>query len=145
MKGFSKFLLIVIFSGLLYGCSGAGDYGTSLPDGYSLLRSSANMVTINKQEGEGVWGDALIPPKITELTWNNDYILAKQLGLKLNNPKDPNDTYKIPDESKVNYWILQINGDNIYGPLTDSEFVQKKKELSIPSNIILKSVSTYKK
>lgn len=130
---------------LLYGCAGAGDYVVSLPGGYSLLRGSAHMITINKNIDENIWSEAVIPAKITKLAWNEKYILAKQLGLKRQYPNDPNNTYEIPDESKVSYWILEVVEGKIYGPLTEDEFIKEKKELSIPDNIILKKVSSYNK
>lgn len=41
--------------------------------------------------------------------------------------------------------LLQVGNGKVYGPLTDKEFVQKKKELSISTDMELKSVSSYKK
>lgn len=145
MKNISRLLFIGMISLLLYGCAGAGDYDISLPGEYSLIRSSAHNITINKKQGEDVWGEALIPAKITELNYNNQYILAKQLGLKRKYPDNANNTYEIPDESKVTYWILQVDNGNVYGPLTENEFTNMKNKLSIPADMVLKSVSFYNK
>jgi hypothetical protein len=119
-----------MFSTILYGClPNPGDYDIDLPNNYSLVRSSAHIVTINKQIDEGVWNSSIIPEKVTELSCNDEYVLAKQVDLKFRNPNDPNDTYKIPDESKVNYWILDVNKDIAYGPFNETEFYEKKNRI----------------
>lgn len=138
--------IVIVLVGLtLFGCAGAGDYDIELSGGYSLIRSSAHQVTINKRQSETSWESAVIPTKIVEIAWDDKYILAKQVGLKRRNPKDSKDTYEIPDESKVSYWILEVKDGNIYGPLTDKDFDEKKKELNISKEMSLKEVSHYKK
>lgn len=77
------------------------------------------MITINMKKGENIWDGAVVPAKITKLAWNEKYILAKQLGLKRKYPDNVNNTYEIPDESKVSYWILEVGNVKIYGPLTE--------------------------
>jgi len=73
------------------------------------------------------------------------YILAKQFGLKRVYPDNPNNTYEIPDETKVSYWILKVKAGNVYGPLTQNEFSKKRSELLIPTELKLKSVDSYQK
>lgn len=143
MKVALRFVLIGVTTLLLYGCAGAGDYDISLPGEYSVIRSSGHDITIRKQEAEGYWGEELIPAKIVELNYNDKYILAKQLGLKRQYPNDPDRTYKIPDESKVSLWILQVDNGKVYGPLTEKEFVKKKIELNIPINMTLKNIDSF--
>lgn len=141
MNRIYKCLSIILVSILLYGCAGASDYNVELSGNYSLIRSSAHMVTVNEQFDEGMWHSPVIPEKITEIGWNNEYILAKQLGLKLRSPDDPDDKYQIPDESKVYYWILRVEDDSTFGPLSEAEFDKKKDELGIPKDLKLKKVS----
>lgn len=142
MRSILKCLLIGMVCLLLNGCAGAGDYDISLSGGYSLIRSSGDIITINKKTGDGVWEEALIPEKVTELVWNEKYILAKQLGLKRKYP-DADYSYEVPDESKVSYWILEVANGKVYGPLDEDEFNKKKTELSIPKSMILKNISYY--
>ena len=146
MKKLSIFLLILMFmfTLTLYGCAGASDYDINLSGGYSLVRSSAHNVTINKRINDSSWESPIIPAKIVQIAWDDKYILAKQLGLKRRNPNNSDDTYEIPDESKVNYWILEVESAKVYGPLTDKEFTEKKKELYISNNVVLKDISSYK-
>jgi hypothetical protein len=146
MKSILKYLLTVgMITLIINGCAGAGDYDIKLSGGYSLIRSSAQMVTINKDEGKNLWGPALIPAKVTELAWDDKYVLAKQVGLKREYPDNPNNSYEVLDESKIGFWILQEGDGKVFGPLTEYEFTKKKQELSIPTDLKLKSVASYKK
>ena len=140
-----KLILVVICCFILSGCAGASDYHIDLPGNYSLIRSSAHQVTINeKDEIEGTWKSAIIPPKIVKVAFNENYVLVKQLGLKRRNPNDSSDTYEIPDETKINYWILDTALGIPHGPFSENEFYEKKIEFSISDEIQLKSVSSYK-
>lgn len=121
-----------------------GPYDIKLPNGYSLISSSAHNLTLNKQIDENNLGEAIIPAEIVQIAWDDNYILTKQLGLKRRNPNNINDTYEIQDESKVSYWILEIESGTVYGPLNDKEFIEKKKELSIAANTVLKNLYDYK-
>ena len=122
-----------------------GPYDIKLPNGYSLISSSAHNLTLNKQIDENNWGEAIIPAEIVEIAWDDNYILTKQLGLKRRNPNNIDDTYEIQDESKVSYWILEIESGTVYGPLKDNEFAEKKKELSISTDTVLKNLYDYNK
>jgi hypothetical protein len=121
-----------------------GAYEVHLPEGYSLIRSSAHEVTLNKQIDDINWGEAIIPAEVVEIAWNDKYILVKQIGLKRRNPNNIGDTYEIPDESKVSYWILEIENNDVYGPFNEKEFSEKKEELFISSNIELIKLYDYK-
>jgi hypothetical protein len=110
-----------------------GTYEIHLPEGYSLIRSSVHAVTLNRQIDDNNWGEAIIPAEVVEIASNDKYILAKQIGLKKRSPINRDDTYEIPDESNLGYWILEIENDNIYGPLKEIEFMEKKEELDISS------------
>jgi hypothetical protein len=40
---------------------------------------------------------------------------------------------------KVNYWIIEIKNDRIYGPLSKEEYVKVRQDLRIPKNVKLKT------
>lgn len=143
MKDFFKGMIGVIIALSLYGCAGMSDYDISLPGGYSLVRSSAHKVTINKRIDKSSWEESIIPAKVIGLGWNSDYVLAKQVGLKRRNPENSEDTYEIPDENKISYWILEVNDDKVYGPLDEKEFEELKKEFNISYMVTLKNPSEY--
>ncbi|OOO62161.1 hypothetical protein BS638_05670 [Clostridium tepidum] len=70
--------------------------------------------------------------------------LQNKLHLKKKSSNE-DDTYKIPDESKTYYWIIQVDNDQVYSLLSYEEFIEKKRELHIPKKLILKKVSSYEK
>ena len=125
------------------GCAGLADYSVELPGNYSIVRSSAHQVTISPQISESHWGSAIIPTKVTEVAWDDNYIVAKQLGL-INDPKSSNG-YQIPNEDDVHFWIVQISSGKVFGPLDEERFDEKKKELRISERIKLKKVESLKK
>ena len=123
---------------IVSGCAGLADYEVDLPGGYSIVRTSAHSVFIAPKTGEGSWGSKVIPAKVTDVAWNQKYILAKQLGLK-DDPKSSNG-YQIPDKQSVHYWILEYETGETTGPLNDEGFIEKRIEFKIADDVILKDV-----
>jgi len=117
---------------------GTQDYRYDVGNGYILVRSSAHEIRVVPKGG---WqnDNVTIPPKVVEIAWNDTYVIAKQLGLKKANPDAPNSSYKIPDENKVNYWILNTIERQRYGPYTEDEFTEKLIEFEL-TDLILKDV-----
>ena len=138
MRTLLNSVLCVMSLHFLTGCAGLGDYSVDLPGEYSVVRVSAHMVTIAHKEGESSWGSNIIPSKVTELAWDDDYIFAKQLGLK----QDPNSNngIKIPNEDDVHFWILEVKTGEVFGPFGEIGFSEKKNELSISEEIVLKKI-----
>lgn len=143
MKEITKITLLFLFLVMVQGCAGLGDYDIELPGKYSVVRTSAHQVTISPQQSSSSWGSPIVPAKVVQVAWNENYILAKQLGLK----QDPNKTnyYEIPDETKEYYWILNVRTKEAYGPLNKQDFDNKKKELLISDTIVLKDLNKYTK
>ncbi len=48
-----------------------------------------------------------------------------------------------PDESKIDYWILDVKNGDVYGNLNEQDFIKKKDELIVPNSLVLKKVSSY--
>lgn len=133
-------LFILLFVFIQAGCVGPGvqDYDVDLPGNYSIVRTSSHHVKIAPKQGDTGWGSDIIPTKVTEVGWDDNFIIAKQLGLK----DDPNSSngYQIPNENDVNYWILDYNSGDVFGPLNKENFNQSKNELGISEDVILKKV-----
>ena len=102
--------------------------------------------------------DATIPPMVCDYANNDKFILAIQKPLdskeckcylKLHYPdidtsccskkwieyEDKCQDYIFNKSTKFNYWIIQINNDSIYGPLSKREFLIKRKKLGVPENL----------
>ncbi|MFC5284232.1 hypothetical protein ACFSSE_10935 [Pedobacter alpinus] len=79
------------------------------------------------------WGGlGVVNPTVFAVGFNDDFIIVKQ---------HPNVDFKI-DKGITNYFIIPLNSpiteapeDNRIGPLTESAFMKKRKELDIPSSL----------
>jgi len=45
-------------------------------------------------------------------------------------------------EHKINYWIISHNHKKMYGPLTEKEYLAKRRELKVPNDLQLKEDTT---
>lgn len=72
-------------------------------------------------------------------------MLAKQLGLKKAYPDNPNNSYEIPDEKAVQYFILDTIDLKLYGGLNSEQFKQQRIDLGVSDKLILKDVDSYPK
>ena len=127
---------------MLTGCAGLADYSLDLPGNYSIVRTSAHQVKVAPKISDSHWGSDVIPTKVTEVAWDDNYILAKQLGL-VNDPKSSNG-YQIPNNDDVHFWILEIKSGEVLGPLDEVNFVEKKNEFGISESVILKKIEDLK-
>jgi hypothetical protein len=79
------------------------------------------------------WGGlGVVNPTVFAVGYNDDFIIAKQ---------HPNVDFKI-DRGTTNYFIIPLKStisespeDNKIGPLTESSFLEKRKQLGIPSTL----------
>lgn len=134
LKVYVLFIVIVAISGC-----GIGDYEMELPNNYIIWASSAHQVEIVPKESSYFEEDK-IPSKVVEIAWNDRYIIAKQYGLKEKYPNKSDNSYKVPDTSKIYYWILDTKDKVRYGPyINEKDFNDKKNEISI-GHLKLKSL-----
>ncbi|WLR52489.1 DUF3997 domain-containing protein [Bacillus tianshenii] len=94
------------------------------------------------KKNEDIWGSEVIPTKVTEVAWNDNYILAKQVGLK--EDPDSSNGYKIPNKDDVNFWILNYKSVEVFGPLGSNDFIKKKNKLEISQDVELKKIQDIK-
>lgn len=134
---------IVIF---LSGCFGPGmeDYSYSVGTGYILVRTSGHQISVIPKDGnDGTKPE--IKAKIVQIAWDTRYVIAKQVGLKKAYPNNPNNSYEIPDESVVQYFILDTIDLKLYGGFDFENFQQQRTTLGISDNLVLKDVDSYQK
>ena len=123
---------------------GSADFGAELIGDYELWRSSSLHVTITPK-GIVSQSSPMVPPKVLECGFDDRFILAKRQGVKRRNPDDPQDTFEIPDESVVDYWIIDTKKPpKAYGPLSEAEFASRRLKLGVSSSISLKSIDAYR-
>lgn len=118
---------------------GMEDYSYSVGTGYMLDRTSGHQISIVPQDGnDGTKPE--IGAKVVQVAWDERYVLAKRFGLKKAYPDNPNNSYEIPDETNVQYYILDTIDLKLYGGFDLDEFEQTKVELEISDELILKDV-----
>lgn len=134
-----RYSALIFFSLIiLTSCAGPANYSLDLPGNYSIVSTSAHQVTISPKISDSNWGGYVIPTKVTEVAWDDNYILVKQLGL-VSDPKSGSN-YQIPNDNDVNFWILEIDSEKVFGPLVEVDFVEKKTELGVSESVILKKI-----
>lgn len=138
---FNVILILIVL--LITGCGGGTSYEIELPNDYELYADSNDYIVIYHKVGTSRDDKNTLPPTIVEISWNERFIIAKQYGMKKKYPNNIDNSYEIPDKSKVYYWILDTENQIKYGPYKYlNEFNNKKEELNI-SNLELKKLSEY--
>lgn len=122
----------------LPGCGGVGpgvtDFTAYLPYGYFLFQSSAYEIVIAPCNN---WNDKTeVPTMVVSLGFDDHFILAKQ---QLMDAKQRN-----PVSNKYQYWIINAVTKERHGPFTEVEFTAKRKELSVPDRIELRSKDSFR-
>ena len=132
-------LISPLFFLLLGGGFGPGmnDFSYELSSEYSLYRNSAHTIMIDLTGGGN--SETQIPPKVVELAWNDDFILAKQQHLQQRGVGDP---YEEPVPNQYSYWIMKLNnpGAALLGPLDESTFNTKRISYNIDPNLKLRDL-----
>lgn len=134
-----KKLFLILFCLVLTGCAGASDYEITLDNGFRIDRLSAHQIAIYgtepvKSDVEEFKTHLYVPAKITDVWWNEDYIIAKQLKLVANK----NGVLEPPKPSNVDYsyWIIDVNNREPLGPFDEKELENTIDKLGIPNNSV---------
>lgn len=132
----NTFLLFVAFL-LLSGCVLPSRYTQyDISADYEVLQSSGNKTQILPKM-DAFNASQLIPPVVTEVAWNDSYILAKQLKLQ-SDPLNPD--AQVPNQQNANYWIIDLQHNKRFGPYTKKQFDAQKREFRISSSMQLQKV-----
>mgnify|MGYP001229412961 CR=1 FL=1 len=105
-----KFLPIIFLMFLLSGCNGVTDAEVSINSNLKIVKTNPQTYSVNYLDGE-----FLIEPVIEEVNWDQFHLIAKR---------------KIR-EDKFEYWIIQLENVQIYGPLSETEYLNMIKDLNI--------------
>lgn len=135
-----QIILWILSCFILSGCAGLADYDIDLPGNYSLLRTSANQITIAPKTEIG-WGPNVIPARVVAVWWNEQYIVAKQLHLKADQ-RGYEEPPQNPTDDDYSYWILEMDNNQVKGPLSVKELENESKKLGI--NIIFTPIEKLK-
>lgn len=133
---------LLVFAFIIGVSPGQYDYSYDIVNDFELIRSSAHEIRIIPKTGYTTENE-IIPAKVIEIAWNNRYVIAKQHGMKRAYPEEADNTYEIPDETVVNYWILDTENKERHGPFSYEEFLIKLQEFNL-TNLQLKPVTYYR-
>jgi hypothetical protein len=145
------YIIFMIIAILLTGCSdlmlgpGLSEYEYDVGDKYKLITTSAHQVVVIPKDQTLNSNLPRIEAKVTKIAWDEKFIIVEQLGFKRKYPDKPNNTYMEPDESKVSYWILNVEESKIFGPFSKDEFVKQREGLKVSLKLELKDTKYYKK
>lgn len=124
---FVSFAMMLLILVLVSGCPFHGKvYKEDLVAGYVV---SANDTI---EDAELVFKDeryrgavVVIPPTVFMYGWNDHFIIAKQRP-----PRHAKDK-----EGPIRYYIVEVQGGGIHGPLTNEEFQKLRSQLNIPFEV----------
>lgn len=149
---------------LLAQCGGAVDFYETLSGDYLYTRGDGDHILDTRPNGKNIYG------KIVKYKFDKDFIVALQqpnhesyktmiaFNLRTNYSSDEevnllemkadsilaHSPYYIKIFSrKKNYWIISHKNRQIYGPYSIAEYLTKKEELKIPSNLNLNKIDNY--
>lgn len=131
-------LLIIFF--LFFGkYIGPQKYTEKLSGGYIFQSKGHDFNKIRKNIY--IQGDKYIPSNVINYSYNDIFIIAAQepnnYDLYLyNHVIDSNNFYNY--QELIEFWIISHEDSTIYGPMSLSNYIKKRKELSVPEDLKLK-------
>lgn len=142
-----QIILLILCCFILSGCAGLADYTISLDNGYRIDRLSAHQIQIYGEEAvndgnENVMNYLYVPAKVTAIWSDEQYIIAKQLHLKVGEQgvdRPPQN----PTADDYSYWIIEIDKYEVKGPLSQKELENNSKQLGI--NVIFTPIEKLKR
>jgi|GEM_PF-6296665 len=104
-----------------------GDSRREIVGGYCFFSgSSVSLTGITRCEGDTIYH--VISPQIIGSDWNDDFIVVK---------RDADDLTDNPED--IEWYIIDVQAQIVHGPYQFDEYVDKRNELSVPSNLELLS------
>ncbi len=102
-----------------------GDSRREIVGGYCFFSgSSISLTGITRCDDNNY--THIISPQIVASDWNNDFIVVK---------RDADDLTDSPED--MEWYIIDVQKQMVYGPYSFDEYVQKRSELSVPNSLKL--------
>lgn len=105
---------------LLTACPGLADWDYSLPGGYSISRINDHKVVCSKD------GTAIVKNYVCAVSYNDSYIGLQRIPAYV----DYIDFGSV-DFSTIEYYLLDIANEELYGPFTKEAYLEKCQVLSV--------------
>jgi hypothetical protein len=104
-----------------------GDSRREIVGGYCFFSgSSISLTGITRCDSE--YYTHVISPQVIGTDWNEDFIVVK---------RDADDLIDFPED--IEWYIIDVSTQIVHGPYQYDEYVQKRDELSVSSNLELLS------
>lgn len=138
-----KWSLLILFA-VLTGCAGLADYTIDLDNGFRIDRLSAHQIVIYgdvpiKSDNDSFDNHLYVPARVTDVWWDDHYIVAKQLVLNDGEPPEK------PTEADFQYWIIDVNDHAVVGPLYEEIFEREIEKMGISDLVTFTAVEDLKK
>ncbi len=95
---------------------GMADYSYYLTGDYRLVHAGTSVIWKDHEQTK------VIDSNVVGIAWNNAFILAKQAT-----------------GNSEHYWIIDVDGEKKYGPFSETDFENKKRELNIENELKLEN------
>lgn len=104
-----------------------GDSRREIVGGYCFFSgSSISLTGITRCDGDAI--HHVISPQIIDSDWNDDFIVVKR------------DADDLTDRAEdIEWYIIDVKRQIVYGPYIFIEYIDKRDELSIPNDLELLS------
>ena len=142
-----QLILLIVSCFIISGCAGLADYTISLDNGYRIDRLSAHQIQIYGDEAvndgdDTTFNHLYVPAEVTAVWWDEQYIIAKQLRLRTDE-RGYEEPPKNPTDDDYSYWIIEIDKNEVKGPLTLKELENDMNQLGI--NIVFTPIDKLKR
>jgi hypothetical protein len=118
---------------------GNEDYRYLIAKSCYLNRTSAHDITI---DCDGITSS--IGPEVFAVGWDKEHLIAETHPLDKPDPSNPNCSNCFPDDAEINWWIVDLGGKKLYGPIvTREEFAAQSKAMAL-TDIPLQSIELAK-
>jgi hypothetical protein len=108
-----------------------GDWIAYLPNGYQLVRCNDRDKVVAAPRGSIV-----VLPKVLTLGYDSRFVMVKREEVGEGFPPRPT-------IGSIDYWIIDTLSSKVYGPMDESGYNNKRKELGISVRVKLKNANSY--
>jgi hypothetical protein len=119
--GLNRFKYIVFLLLIFAGCGSFGQTDQIIGDYVIYSQDSLSDSQIMRKNKNGTL-TSVIEPYVFAIGWDNNYIIAKR-------------NIRTLGQKKVEWYIINVSTDNLFGPFSEEVFKEKKRQLGIPDNL----------
>lgn len=132
--------IILFVTILLTGCTESAHHPAyTINEEYELINTSGNAFELFPTQ-DAVYATQYVPANITEVAWDDRYIIAKQIEEK-SDPHNPEST--LTNKQNEYYWIIDIKQNKRFESYNKKQFQEQKDAFKIKKQF--QKVDTYVK